>query len=205
VRELRQQPPPPMGDRRDMRLHPALRIALPLAAVTVLLSTTALGAASAAEELRCRLVKEDVVDPGLSLEGSAGGFYTPTPGNIVCKGSINGRKATGETGRYLEKGQYGTQNADNCLAGEGVGTFSMIIPTDRGSMRHVADFDFTIGDLPLHGGVIAGKVVGKGFAGTIDIIPLEGDCVVNPVTRIYTIDELVFTSASSASWSAVEE
>lgn len=188
-----------------MRTTTFVRTVVPLAAMSLLVPVLGVGVAAAEEGLRCRLVKEDIVDPGLTLEGGAGGFYTPTPGNMTCQGMIAGRKADPKAlGRYLERGRYGTKDPDNCLAGEGDGEFSAIVPTDRGSARLSALFTFTYGQLPLRGGVIGGTVKGKGFSGSIDIIPLEGDCLFTPVTKIYTIDEIVF-DPTMADWQLIEE
>ena len=192
-----------IGDPRKMRVTPFVRIVLPLAALPLIVAVTGNGIAYAVTtDLRCHLVKEDIFDPGLSLEGGHGVFYTETPGNMTCEGTVDGHKADGKAlGRFLEKGRFGTKDPDSCLTGEGDGIFGAIIPTEGdGSARISTTFTFTFGDIPLHGGVIAGKFEGKGVRGTIDIIPLEGDCVFEPVTRVYTMDEIVFSSGSAADW-----
>jgi hypothetical protein len=190
-----------------MRAATFLRAAVPLAAGALLLASAG-GAVSVVPpdtDLRCRLVKEDIVDPGLSLEGGSGGFYTPTPGNLTCTGTVGGRKADAKAlGRYLEKGEYGTKDPDSCISGEGEGIFGATIPTERGTARISVPFTFTFGEVPLRGGVVGGRFQGEGVTGFFDVIPLAGDCVFTPVTKIYTIDEIVFSAPASA-WVFDEE
>jgi hypothetical protein len=184
-----------------MLARTSLRTATPLAAFALVAATAgaAVSVVPPDTDLRCRLVKEDIIDPGLSLEGASGGFYTPTPGNLTCQGTIGGRQADPKAlGRFLEKGEYGTKDPDSCLAGEGKGIFGATIPTERGTARISVPFTFTFGELPLRGGVVGGRLQGDGVIGFFDVIPLAGDCVFTPVTKIYTIDEIIFSSPAAA-------
>lgn len=185
-----------------MRAAPLLRAAIPAAALGLLVASAgvAVGVGTGETNLRCRLVKEDIIEPGLTLEGASGAFYTPTPGNLTCEGTVGGRQADPKAlGRFLEKGRYGTKDPDSCLGGEGEGVLGVTIPTERGTARISRAFTFTFGELPLRGGVIGGRIQGEGVQGAFDVFPLAGDCVFTPVTKIYTIEEIVFSSAA-ADW-----
>ena len=170
-----------------------LRLAAPVAVVSVV--ALAGGAVAHGEDTMCRVVKDEAISPGLSLQGSSGVFRTVSTGVITCVGDVNGYKPTGP-GTFTESGRYGTKDPDTCLGGgEAEGNFIVSIPTSGGLKSVTRDFRITYGEPSVRGGVIAGKIEGNDFHGTLDIIPTEGDCVVRPVTRIYAVQDLMFFSA----------
>ncbi len=144
------------------------------------------------KDAECFIDKEDILSPGLSLSASSGTVATPRPGIIECHGKINGAAPTGD-GQVTEAARYGTKDPDTCTSGgEGDGKFDISIPTSAGVQTFSVVFTFTYGEPSTRGGVVAGKFQGKGFHGTFDATPTEGDCVSAPVTRIHTVDEIHF-------------
>ena len=78
------------------------------------------------------------------------------------------------------------------FGGEGDGRYDISVPTSAGVQTFTAVFTFTYGEPSTRGGVVAGKVQGKGFHGTFDVTPKKGDCVTAPVTRVHTVNEINF-------------
>jgi hypothetical protein len=144
------------------------------------------------KDAECFIDKDDVLSPGLSLSPSSGTAVTPEPGIIECHGKVNGAAPSGD-GTVTEVARYGTKDPDTCTSGgEGDGKFDISIPTSAGVQTFSAVFTFTYGEPSTRGGVVAGKLSGKGFHGTFDATPKKGDCVTAPVTRIHTVDEINF-------------
>jgi hypothetical protein len=144
------------------------------------------------KDAECFIDKDDVLSPGLSLSPTSGSAVTPEPGIIECHGKVNGAAPTGD-GQVTEVAHYGTKDPDTCTSGgEGDGQFDISIPTAAGLQTFTAVFDFTYGEPSTRGGVVAGKLQGKGFHGTFDVTPKKGDCISAPVTRIHTVDEITF-------------
>ena len=144
------------------------------------------------KDTECFIDKDDVLSPGLSLSPSSGTAVTPQPGVIECHGKVNGSLPTGD-GQVSEVARYGTKDPDTCTSGgEGDGKFDISIPTSAGVQTFSVVFTFIYGEPSTRGGVVAGKLSGKGFHGTFDATPKKGDCVTAPVTRIHTVDEINF-------------
>ena len=144
------------------------------------------------KDAECFISKDDVLSPGLSLSPSSGTAVTPEVGIIECHGKINGAAPTGD-GQVTEVARYGTKDPDTCTSGgEGDGKMDFSIPTSAGVQTFTAVFTFTYGEPSTRGGIVAGKFQGKGFHGTFDATPQEGDCISAPVTRIHTVDEIHF-------------
>lgn len=178
-----------------MRPPALLRLVVPFAVVPGLTLAVPGVASADGPETHCRIVKENAVAPGLSVQGSSGTFRTPAAGVITCEGLVNGYRPTGP-GTFSETGRYGTKDPDTCLGGgEAEGRFDVAIPTEGGVQKVAREFRITYGEPSLRGGVVAGKVEGNDFHGTIDVIPVEGDCLLRPVTRIHVAQELRFFSA----------
>jgi hypothetical protein len=143
----------------------------------------------------CFIDKDDVLSPGLSISPSSGTVATPAPGVIECHGKVNGHDPKGD-GQVTEQARYGTKDPDTCQnGGEGDGKLEVSIPTSAGVERFTMLFTFTYGEPSTRGGVVAGKFQGRGFHGTFDATPKEGDCVTKPVTRVHTVDEVEFEDA----------
>jgi hypothetical protein len=176
-------------------MPPMLRVALPVTVVSVLWLAAAAPASGHGGATMCRVVKEDVISPGLSLQASSGTFRTVATGVITCVGMVNGYEPTGP-GTFTEQGRYGHADPDTCIGeGEAEGRFFVSVPTEKGIQKVTREFRIAYGDPSLRGGVVAGKIEGNDFYGTLDVIPLEGDCVLRPVTRIHTVSELTFFPA----------
>jgi hypothetical protein len=119
------------------------------------------------------------------------------PGSTIeCHGPINGHDPTGP-GPYYEEARYGTKDPDTCQeGGEVEGFFSFVIPTTGGDQKvNCTAFALTYGEPSTKGGVVAGHFQGEGFRGTVDVTPLEGNCVTDPVTKI-RVDANFFFSES---------
>ena len=174
---------------------PRAALAVAVAMVPVLSLATAGLAQAHGAGTTCRVVKEDVIAPGLSLQGSSGTFRTVATGVITCAGMVNGYEPTG-AGTFTEQGRYGHADPDTCIGkGEADGSFTVAIPTQKGIQRVTREFRIAYGEPSVRGGVVAGKIEGNDFYGHLDVIPLEGDCVLRPVTRIHAVQELVFFPA----------
>jgi len=144
------------------------------------------------KDAECFVDKDDVLSPGISLSPSSGSAVTPEAGVIECHGKINGAAPTGD-GQITEVARYGTKDPDTCTSGgEGDGRYDISVPTSAGVQTFTAVFTFTYGEPSTRGGVVAGKVQGKGFHGTFDVTPKKGDCVTAPVTRVHTVNEINF-------------
>lgn len=135
------------------------------------------------EDLHCESIHDVALSPGLSIQPSSGSIKSPN-GTMQCHGTVNGRNPTG-LGDYREDARYGTKDADTCQeGGEVEGVFSSTVPTEGGGQLLEAAFRATYGDLTANPGAVSGQFEGEGVRGTIKATPLEGDCVVRPVTRV---------------------
>lgn len=140
--------------------------------------------AHAGGELHCTSIHDVDISPGLSIRPSSGTVKAVSGSTIECDGPVNGHDPTGP-GSYYEDARYGTKDPDTCQeGGEVEGVFAFTIPTTGGDQKVSAVFILSYGDLSTRGGVVSGQFQGDGFRGTVDVTPLEGNCVVEPVTKI---------------------
>lgn len=145
----------------------------------VLWAVAAVPAGSAPAPTHCRFASEVSLTPGLSIVPSSGTFSSGgETGTVECDGVVRGLRPTGP-GTLGVDGEYGTADPDTCLAGEGEGRFSFTFPTADGPGKRSNVFSFSFG---LIGG--PGAFEGKGFSGSFEVRPVEGNCFVTPVTRI---------------------
>ena len=150
---------------------------------TIVTLTGGLRPAAAGGGFQCTSVHDVDLAPGLSIHPSSGTVSAPT-GTIECRGTVNGHTPTG-AGPYSEEARYGTRDPDTCQdGGEGEGRFSFTLPTTGGDQQVARSFTFTYGELSTRGGVVSGSFEGEGVTGTLEVTPLEGDCVTEPITRI---------------------
>lgn len=107
--------------------------------------------------------------PGSSEFGTRG----PT-GTVECLGNVEGEAVTG-TGTFAKEGRF----EGTCLSGTGAGNIQVTLPT-TGGPKHV-EIPFTMTTGP---GI--GFKYSDYFAGplTFVFVPVEGDCLLSPVTRI---------------------
>jgi hypothetical protein len=151
----------------------------------VVLGSLAFGAppVRAADVLHCVSIHDIALSPGLSIQPSSGSI-TARSGTMECHGPVNGRTPTG-IGNYREDARYGTKDPDTCQeGGEAEGVFSSTVPTEGGDQLLEAAFTALYGDLTANPGAVSGQFEGRGVRGTIKATPLEGDCIVRPVTRV---------------------
>lgn len=142
---------------------------------------TPAGAADA--DRTCDFRAEFTIDPGLSLAPGAGTFtsYGET-GRVICGGGPAGL-VSAEGGAFGAEGRYGTIDPDGCTGGEGTGVQSFWVAGPAGPAHVVNPIRFVF-RVVSDDGVMAGRFEGEQFSGTFGILPLEGDCVTGPVTRV---------------------
>lgn len=148
-------------------------------------------AASAEEPTHCSFTKVVTISPGFSTTPTSGTFTTNGEnGRIECDGPVNGKQTIG-VGSIGTEGRYGTEGPDTCTSGtEGTGVDSFTIPTADGPEHLIGEYTFTAGDPPKKGdGVISGEFKGEKFSGTVELMPMEGDCVTAPITKVRAVGE----------------
>jgi hypothetical protein len=168
---------------------------------TSLISALALGSlgfwalpVGAADEVHCVSLHEAVIAPGLSIQPSSG-TATIRGGTMECHGPVNGHTPTG-IGGYEEDFRYGTKDPDTCQqGGEGEGVWRAFVPTNAGEQRLDAPFTLTYGDLTSNPGSVTAEFQGEGVHGTASVTPVEGDCVVEPITRVRVKAEFYFAQS----------
>jgi hypothetical protein len=138
-------------------------------------------AAQAETKTNCSFASTITLEPGLSIVPSAGTFTSGgETGTVTCDGPVRGIVPTGP-GTLGVQGRYGTKDPDTCFAGEGEGRFSFTFPTASGNGKRSNVFTFSFSLIGLSGSGFSGDGFGGGFD---NVEPQEGDCVLNPVTRI---------------------
>lgn len=147
-----------------------------------LIAATTVWAASAGADggTVCRFVAEFTLSPGLAMDPTSGTFTSGgETGRIACRGGGAGR---GEH-PFGADGRYGTSDPDTCAAGEGAGVQSFTMPGAEGpeAVKNPIRFVF---EAASDGGPMAGRFEGERFSGTFRIVPLRGDCVTGPVTKV---------------------
>ncbi|MGH8994104.1 MAG: hypothetical protein ACRDZ7_21555 [Acidimicrobiia bacterium] len=151
------------------------------------------GPARAGDEVHCVNTHDVAISPGVSLQGSAGSIdVTPVP-TMECDGPVDGRMPTGAGWYGEETGRYGTEDPDSCQAGgEGDGVFFATIPTSEGDLELRAPYNYTFGDMTTNPGYVSGEFRGDGVRGVFKLVPVEGDCVSSPITRVRVNAEFWF-------------
>lgn len=150
------------------------------------------GPALAAGGTTCTVENPVGLNPGLTLQGSTGTFESNPLGTVACDGPVNGVVPTGP-GSFLDKGTYGTEDPDDCLAGgEGKGSYTLTLPTDTGKKIVVLPFTVRYGAPSSNGGLVGIHTRGDGWVGEFGGVPTAGDCVVSPVTKVLATGTIVF-------------
>lgn len=175
-----------------MNLHRAsIVVVAATAAALGLLPGTATAApggmqARAADDVHCLADFVLTFSPGLSMTPSSG-TYTSNgdTGTMTCEGSVAGRTFTGE-GTRGEAGRYGIGKPNTCADLDGIGkhTWSSTMPTDRGPLKLGGPVDVAYGFFQ-GGGIVGGTIEGKSMYGEFTVIPLHGDCVTTPLTKVF--------------------
>jgi len=141
----------------------------------------AAGAGAAGPQTHCTFTTTIRLSPGLSVVPSSGTFTSGgETGTVSCDGPVRGIVPTGP-GTLGVDGRYGTKHPDTCFAGEGDGRFSFTFPTATGTGRRSNVFTFSYSLVGLSDSGFSGDGFGGGFD---DVEPQEGNCVLQPVTRI---------------------
>lgn len=151
---------------------------IPVLSAAVLLGTVAappVHAAAAGVPAYCHIDIVLEAPDGLSLEtGSA--TYTSS-GSAVCFGEPDGIRATGP-GTYTSYGTIG----GSCAGASGDFHYRITLPTAQGEATIVDGGDFTSPTF----------TAGKG-SGAFEFVPIDGDCVTEPLTKMRVIAQLIFT------------
>lgn len=149
--------------------------------------------AGAADEVHCVNTHDVTLSPGVSIRDSAGSIDVIPVQTMECDGPMDGRKPTGAGWYGEETGRYGTENPDSCQAGgEGDGVFFATIPTSDGDLELRAPYAYTFGDMTANPGYVSGEFSGEGVRGAFKLVPVEGDCVSGPITRVRVNAEFWF-------------
>jgi hypothetical protein len=168
------------SDERGVSMRRKSLIALTVLALSAFLP---LQPAAAGDGGRCVAFGELSFSPGLSTTPSSGSGTTEGyTGSTNCDGMINGFRPTG-AGVRAEDVLYGLDGPDTCGSGtDGTYVVSFRVPTD-GGMQQVTDRGvFRAGG--LENGLITVKFQGERMHGTVQLVPIEGDCVTAPITRV---------------------
>lgn len=127
----------------------------------------------------CTFAADFEVLPGFSAAPSKGTFSTGgETGSVDCVGLVYGQEVLG-AGTFGFEGQYGTgpSGGDTCSEGQGVGTFSMHIPTSLGIIHVRGTFtEQFVGN----GGQFAGQAPVMEVSCLYEFRPTQGDCVTTP-------------------------
>jgi len=164
------------------------RVRIPLTvALVVALSFTATGAKAESQPdsdgqggtvAECSLSFPAYISHGLGVTPSSVTFNSRgETGSIECTGTIYGHTVTGP-GSF---GFDGTLTDSSCLSHQGSGTSYFTIPTDVGPVR-VSGGAFTITGVGVFGTVHAIHE-GVHFTGSYRLMPVNGNCVTEPVTE----------------------
>jgi len=157
-------------------------IATALAAFALLALGGGFQPATAAEGARCSGTLIILLDPGFSMEPSAGTHRSEAPSALQCTGAVNGQAITGP-GTLFDEGPYGTVDPDSCTAGsEGTGIDHITVPTAEGPQTIESHYSYEANKAAT--GPLRGEFTGSRYSGTFEIRVLEGDCVTQPVTKL---------------------
>jgi hypothetical protein len=139
--------------------------------------------ARAANETRCVAYGELTFAPGLSTTPSSGTFTTDGyTGTTTCDGPINGYQPTA-AGIRGEEGRYGVSHPSTCDSGtDGDYKISFNIPTTGGEQQVTDTGVFSAGG--LEHGFVTVKFQGDRMHGTVQLVPVEGNCVTGPIVRV---------------------
>lgn len=136
------------------------------------------------EPARCQFEYFPELEPGASLAPGSGKVTSHgTTGIARCTGSIDAKAITGE-GKFGFEGMYGTTKKVTCQdGGDGTGHLLLELPTEEGPVRLKDPVEFVFG--PSGGYPTAvGDWTGERSDGYYAVLPVEGDCVTGPVTKL---------------------
>ena len=164
-----------------MTISPArtnLRIVLALAALAVVaLSATASAQAAATTVATCSSQFALTISPGFSLTPSSGTLTSHgETGTVVCTGTIDGGRVTGPGTIGLDE----SYARGDCLSHVGTGTATITVPTTAGPKHLAGAATSRRTGLALSAEV---SFPGARFSGIGLAAPLQGSCLLTPMTR----------------------
>jgi hypothetical protein len=143
-------------------------------------------AAGDAPDTPCQAAITVNLDPGVSLQPSSGTFASNgQDGQVACTGEVNGRKSVaGGTGGAT--GRYGVDNPNSCyqLTGKTVFTITASLPTDAAPIKFSDTVNGEYGPLEDNW-FFGGSFKGPHSYGTFKFTPVDSDCVVRPVKKLF--------------------
>ncbi|MGQ0845125.1 MAG: hypothetical protein ACT4QF_13435 [Sporichthyaceae bacterium] len=126
------------------------------------------------------------LDPGVGLQPSSGSFTSGgESGGLSCTGKIGGREVTAG-GKGGAIGKYGVDGPNSCAKLDGKTAFR-ITATLPGTGGDIKFSDDVLGQYgPLQGNFFfGGSFQGKKSYGTFKFTPVDSDCVVRPVKKLF--------------------
>lgn len=126
------------------------------------------------------------LDPGVSLQPSSGNFASDgQDGTLTCTGPVGGVKPVAG-GKGGATGRYGVGAPNSCakLDGKTDFTISATMPGESGPINFI---DHVTGEYaPLEGNwFFGGSFRGSKSYGTFKFTPVDSDCAVRPVKRLF--------------------
>jgi hypothetical protein len=126
------------------------------------------------------------LDPGVSLQPSSGSFASNgQDGKVACTGDVDGRHSVaGGMGGAV--GKYGVDNPNSCyqLKGKAVFTLTANLPTDTKPILFSDDVTGEYGPLE-NNWFFGGSFKGSHSYGTFKFTPVDSDCAVRPVKKLF--------------------
>ena len=143
---------------------------LSLALGTVAVASTV---AQAEEGTHCTFQHVPDLKPGVSYNSTSGTFTDPGGGTAECKGGISG------SGPYTDSGTYANATCQGGGTAEGDPSFTINGETFTDHVKIV--FGKEPPQFPK--GLVHATFEGEKVKGTIELMPLKGDCI-SPVTKL---------------------
>ena len=166
------------------KIRSALLVVMTLTAASSLLPTAAEAQSQhdagghSGTSAECSMSFPSYFSGGLSTTPNSGRFDSAgETGTIDCVGKIGGHTVTGPGSFGFE----GTLTDSGCLSHKGSGISYFTVPTDAGPV-HVSGGGFTVTGVGVFGGVDATHP-GVRFVGSYLLVPINGNCVTEPLTE----------------------
>lgn len=159
--------------------------------VLVLAPPTAQAAGDSASAV-CSLSFVERFSPGLTLAPVSGSQDSAVEtGHVSCEGTVGGRRLTGggtfwNTGRNFD---------ESCLKGHATGSYFLTVDTEAGPVALDGTFVVDRVGTLLRVSTRAAGVTGEG---TALVIPIKGDCALNPVTDTLVLMSIRFEEETTA-------
>jgi hypothetical protein len=168
-----------------------------LLTVTLTAPATAAHAAAGSADTPCTAQIYVDLDPGVSMQPSSGTFHSNgQDGSLTCSGPIAGRQPVAG-GKGGAAGKYGVDGPNSCyqLTGKTEFTISATLPTEHGVINFVDHVTGEYGPGEANW-FFGGSFHGQKSYGTFKFTPVDSDCVVRPVRRLF-VDATAFIKSDS--------